>query len=203
MSDIESLNKSFKHKNTEHFINTLNQIYMDNFKASLGQNTLKTNEKSLFKTPDKSIKNSSYDKLEEGEMEFTLERLKKIGNLSSPKSLSNKFASESTHYMSEEWLKNNIINSIDSKIQSLNFSTTQNSGISPFLLSEKTNPISNLSSIKFPNENMENFISQNLIITDEVVKLIVIGSKGVGKTLLIDKICENIKVSQNYEPTQR
>lgn len=42
----------------------------------------------------------------------------------------------------------------------------------------------------------ESFISQNLIVYDELIKMIVIGSKGAGKTLFIKKIMnEDINTS--------
>ena len=50
-------------------------------------------------------------------------------------------------------------------------------------------------------EGDENIIIQNLNISDEVLKLIVIGDKAVGKSLLIDKLC-NIN-NQTYSTTQR
>jgi GTPase SAR1 family protein len=47
----------------------------------------------------------------------------------------------------------------------------------------------------------DNIIIQNLNISDEILKLIVIGDKAVGKSLLIDKLC-NID-NQTYSSTQR
>jgi hypothetical protein len=44
-----------------------------------------------------------------------------------------------------------------------------------------------------------NIITQNLQI-EEVLKIIVVGDKGVGKSLFIDKVCGN-KASHSYSPT--
>lgn len=46
----------------------------------------------------------------------------------------------------------------------------------------------------------ESFISQNLIVYDELIKLIVIGNKGAGKTLFIKKIM-NEDTNNSYIPT--
>lgn len=46
----------------------------------------------------------------------------------------------------------------------------------------------------------ESFISQNLIVYDELIKLIVIGNKGAGKSLFIKKIM-NEDINSSYMPT--
>jgi hypothetical protein len=71
---------------------------------------------------------------------------------------------------------------------------------------DKNNGNSNLSTMNdsienFTLEGNENIIMQNLNLSDEQLKLIVIGDKAVGKSLLIDKICQ--KNSKLYSPTQR
>jgi predicted GTPase len=53
----------------------------------------------------------------------------------------------------------------------------------------------------FIPEGKENLIIQNLKVSDEVLKLIVIGDKSVGKSLLIRKICE--KTNLINSPTRR
>ncbi len=50
-------------------------------------------------------------------------------------------------------------------------------------------------------EGKENLILQNLKISDEVLKLIVIGDKSVGKSYLIRKICDMNNMV--YSPTKR
>ena len=50
-------------------------------------------------------------------------------------------------------------------------------------------------------EGKENLILQNLKISDEVLKLIVIGDKSVGKSYLIRKICD--MTNMVYSPTRR
>ncbi len=55
--------------------------------------------------------------------------------------------------------------------------------------------------------NNETFLTQNLINYEEVLKLIVIGDKAVGKSLLVnrflsDKISDTIRESNSYIPTE-
>jgi predicted GTPase len=50
-------------------------------------------------------------------------------------------------------------------------------------------------------EANDNIIIQNLNISDEVLKLIVIGDKAVGKSLLIDRLCGTN--NQSFSSTQR
>lgn len=209
ISDIESLNKSFKHKNPENFLNALNEICLENFEGILQQNTLTANNSSLLNSPDKSRRCFSYDRLDTAEIELNLNTFKTKGNYNSPNSTSNKFCSQSTDYMSDNCSRSTMIDSVDSKLQSLNnFNRNNESDISAFLVANKktnisnNNPLSNLPSANDAKYNLENFISQNLIISDEVIKIITVGDRGVGKSLFVNKFCENIDVNSNYEPTQ-
>jgi len=56
----------------------------------------------------------------------------------------------------------------------------------------------NSESIYNQNNGNINIITQNLILSDKVMKLIVIGDKGIGKTTLINKILENIDINSVY-----
>lgn len=50
--------------------------------------------------------------------------------------------------------------------------------------------------------SIDNLITQNLVISEEILKLIVIGDKGSGKSLLIDKVSSNNTLKDMpYEPT--
>jgi hypothetical protein len=52
---------------------------------------------------------------------------------------------------------------------------------------------------------LENIIKQNLIFSEEIVKIILIGDKGVGKSRFIEKMFgeEELRNSLNYQPTTR
>ena len=55
------------------------------------------------------------------------------------------------------------------------------------------------------SNTLEKIICQNLEVTDEKIKIMVIGDKHVGKSLLISKFMNNFKVLKNltYSPTER
>jgi hypothetical protein len=58
-------------------------------------------------------------------------------------------------------------------------------------------------SMNSSNSKIENLILQNLSMTDETIKLIIIGDKGVGKTILTKKLCsDDIGNLKKYNPTQ-
>jgi hypothetical protein len=75
--------------------------------------------------------------------------------------------------------------------------------ISPNKLKDST------SSSTFPNSGVsffsdqENFLNQNLISFSDIIKLIVIGDRMVGKTLFVDKLVSNSQDVSKYCPTQR
>lgn len=60
--------------------------------------------------------------------------------------------------------------------------------------------------LSYENSQMEAIINQNVINFEQILKLIVIGDKSVGKTLFIDRfICdENVKTNVNkiFVPTE-
>ena len=95
--------------------------------------------------------------------------------------------------MSPSNSKNFLFGSSESKS---NFPYVNENSTNKFRLN-KNNPF-----VDIPKTNLENIINQNLIITDEVIKMIIIGDKGVGKSLFVNKLCEIKNISQNYEPTQ-
>jgi hypothetical protein len=177
----------------------LNEILIENYKGNSYKNTLGPNNCSLINSPNKSRRCFSYDRLDNAELELNLNNLKKpSGSFSSDNSSVNKFESQSTNFMSGHYDDSNFnINSINSELSE--FSTLENSAFNL----ETKNPLSNLSYVDLPKSNLENLISQNLIITDEVVKIIIVGDKGVGKTLFINKFCDNSSHSKNYESTIR
>ena len=190
ISDIQSLNQSFKLKNTEKFLNALNEIYLENFEGNAYKNSLGTIEPSLLNSPNKTKRSFSYDNLENAEFELNLGYLNKQMGAS----LSyNKYESQSTNYMSYNSSKNSTFSNSESV---LNFDCINNDNSHV-----KANSLS-LIKTGFPKSNIENIISQNLIISDEVIKIIIIGEKGVGKTLFINKLCDSKNISQIYEPTQ-
>jgi hypothetical protein len=51
--------------------------------------------------------------------------------------------------------------------------------------------------------DQENFLNQNLISFSDIIKLIVIGDRMVGKTLFVDKLVSNSQDVSKYCPTQR
>jgi hypothetical protein len=64
------------------------------------------------------------------------------------------------------------------------------------------NGISNISTAFGSNESYpDDVIAQNLKL-EEVLKIIIIGDKGVGKSLFVDKAC-NVNLSLGYTPTIR
>lgn len=64
-----------------------------------------------------------------------------------------------------------------------------------------TNSINSSMSTNFSNYTIENILKQNLIVTDRIIKLIIVGDKAVGKTLFAKKLF-NCNIDKNYEPTQ-
>ncbi len=102
--------------------------------------------------------------------------------------------------------------------RSFSFDTFENINLNNFLSlkhkNEEKNTINNsngLSSIStnFTNtipcstvkNSFENIISQNLIVSDELIKLILVGDKSVGKTLFINKIMQDNDNNISYIPT--
>jgi hypothetical protein len=54
------------------------------------------------------------------------------------------------------------------------------------------------------NSSLENLITQNLVIADEVLKLLVLGDRAVGKSLLLNQIVNKTAGDySHYEPTKR
>lgn len=139
----------------------------------------------------------SFDILEETEIELKLSSLKKWMSYKSVDSICNKFESQSTNFMSD----NNFESSFSMIINSINENSNFNSA---FSLQENNNSgFSNFSNCILPNSNLENILNQNLIISEDVIKIIVVGDKAVGKSFFVNKFCENNCISNVYEPTLR
>lgn len=172
---------------------------MENYEGISYKNTLGPSEPSLINSPDKSRRCFSYDRLDNAEVELNLSSFKKqTGSFNCENSSSNKFESQSTNFMSGNDDDSNFnINSATSGL-----SVVSTPGNSAFNIENKSH-ISTFSGVNIPKSNLENIISQNLIISDEVVKIITVGDKGVGKTLFVDKFCDSVFHSKNYEPTIR
>jgi hypothetical protein len=79
--------------------------------------------------------------------------------------------------------------------------------ISPIISKLSTGP--NTLSLENPDfSNMEVFLNQNLINFDDIIKIIVIGDKGVGKSLYVNRFTldssdENCMNLSKYVPTER
>lgn len=191
ISDIESMNKSFKIKNTKNFLNALNEIYRENYDE--------IDKEKQKQSLDFSLSNSEKLKIifSNDEIENSLKSIKKPVSFTSSENLSsNKFESQSTNFMSEDYENS----SLTFNIESFNDNIDQ---ISAFNIHDKNNPLSKISKCNFNKFDLETLINQNLIITDEVVKIVVIGDKAVGKTLFANKFCEKPCQVNCYEPTSR
>lgn len=90
------------------------------------------------------------------------------------------------------------------KMDDVSFSYDPENKLSPTTSKDSTalNTLSNgYNSHGMSPENMENFLNQNLINFNDILKFLVIGDKSVGKTLFINKFINN---DFNYmAPTER
>ncbi len=155
-------------------------------------------EISLRNLPEKIKIVFSNDEMHNLEMDNILKSKKKsISSISSENLSSNKFESQSTNFMSENYDDP----SFNFNIEFINGNNTDK--ISAFNINNKNNPLSQIPKNNFNKFDLENLISQNLIITDEVVKIVIIGHEAVGKTLFINKFYERPCDFNNYEPTIR
>jgi flagellar biosynthesis GTPase FlhF len=92
---------------------------------------------------------------------------------------------------------NNLVGMIRENKRSHSFDTMETFRIG---ISSSTNGLSDASTALGSKESYtENILTQNLVL-EEVLKLIVIGDKGVGKTTFIEKVC-GIHGSSSYNPT--
>jgi len=191
------MNKSFKIKNTESFFNALNEIYLDNYNQISKDKLECVSDFYLNNSPEKLTRIFLNDEIENEDNHYCLQSIKKPVSLILSENLSyNKYESQSTNFMSEKYDES----SLNFNIESINDNTDK---ISAFNIHHKNNPLTKLPKGNFNKLNLENLINQNLIITDEVVKIVIIGAEAVGKTLFINKFCEKDCDIYTYEPTSR
>jgi hypothetical protein len=187
MSDIQSLNISFKTKDPEIFLTALNDIYKENYEGLSYKNSFFSNEDSLLNSSDKIRRCFSYDRIDLAEFQLNINTFKKSKENNSnftANTLSTNFMSKEN---SEKFSKFESIDSINSS--SLGFSLEGNESYGDKKTLQKS--------------KLENIISQNLIVSDETLKIIIVGDKFTGKTTFVDNFCEGKILSERYEETPR
>jgi hypothetical protein len=89
--------------------------------------------------------------------------------------------------------------------RSLSFDTLDNMDIKNLTLNKSslTSSMSTNPSISINNPSVQNIIKQNLVLSEEVVKLILIGDKAVGKSLFINRMINETdnSIIDKYIPT--
>jgi len=178
-------------------LNALNQIYFENYDEIDQEKLSGLSDFSFSNSPEKLKRIFSHYEIKNVEINYSHKYIKKSESFILSENLSsNKFESQSTNFMSENYDDS----SLNFKIESINENTDK---ISAFNIHDKNNPLSKLPKNNFNKFDLENLINQNLIITDEVLKIVIIGDEAVGKTLFINKFCKKPYDIINYEPTIR
>ncbi len=189
ISDIQSLNLSFKTKEPEIFLSILNDIYQENYEGLSYKNYFFSNEDSLLNTPDKIRRCFSYDRIDSAEFQLNINTFKKSkenNSNSSSNTLSTNFMSKEN---SEKFSKFEVFDSINSNSNCLGFSIERNDSFGDCKTLQKS--------------NLENIIAQNLIVSDETLKILIVGDKFTGKTTFVDNFCDGKISNGRYEETPR
>lgn len=191
------MNESFKIKNTQNFLSALNEIYAENFDETEKDSLDCLSDFSLSNSPQKLENFFINNEFDNDLIDNSLRSIRKHESFNLSENLSsNKFESQSTNFMSE----NNDNTSLNFIIESLNDNLEK---ISAFNIDNKNIQSSENAKTNSKKFDLENLINQNLIITDEVVKIVIIGDEAVGKTLFLNKFSDKPYDAKIYEPTVR
>ena len=98
ISDIQSLNQSFKTKDPENFLTALNDIYQENYEGLSFKDSFFSKEDSLINSPDKIRRCFSYDRIDSAEFQLNINTFKKLKKINSNYSID----TSSTNFMSKE-----------------------------------------------------------------------------------------------------
>ena len=238
ISRIENLNKSFKSKNKKDFLSAVTELYTSTSGLNLSQtegtgnylrsmkskrshsfdniegiqfdfnydknNNVNANSNiNNYNNFNHNFSNNNFNTRDQKTNQNTNQSYNENTNLFN-NSYNNKYNTSTHNDMPNPSKKRAVdpASMYDDKLINNNSITSSNS----------TNyTLNSVASGNYKVENIENIILQNLNISDETIKLIVIGDKAVGKTFFIDQLCANksqseetipLPMNNEYKPTQ-